>query len=230
MLAASFPTGIGAGASETRPYQPATNLSIPFIPPHTAYPPSRLSSLTSCAHHLGKDSKGLIDTVDIDTVKRYRSLPKISYPGTPASRIAHPSRLGLGLSGASMGFDHMDEFNPADFTTTANFPTSIITSLHHQPIHKYLRRWESHFPPTPCEKNYPIFHSLHIRFHTRTKQPTSVTTPFSPSIPVSMTFMRHYQIRIPSYRPPIFNPPKSHILRSAHCYLSFGSTPLSIII
>ena len=156
MLAASFPTGIGAGASETRPYQPATNLSIPFIPPHTAYPPSRLSSLTSCAHHLGKDSKGseLIDTVDIDTVKRYRSLPKISYPGTPASRIAHPSRLGLGLSGASMGFDHMDEFNPADFTTTANFPTSIISSLHHQPTHKHLRRWESHLPPTPCEKKF----------------------------------------------------------------------------
>ena len=45
----------------------------------------------------GAKAKGseLIDTVDIDTVKRYRSLPKISYPGTPASRIAHPSRLGL---------------------------------------------------------------------------------------------------------------------------------------
>ena len=40
---------------------PATNLSTQFTPTHTAYPPSRLSSLTNFVHHLGKCTDTLIN-------------------------------------------------------------------------------------------------------------------------------------------------------------------------
>ena len=41
--------------------QPATILSIQFTPIHTAYPPSRLSSLTNFVHHPGKCTDTLIN-------------------------------------------------------------------------------------------------------------------------------------------------------------------------
>ena len=114
-------------------------------------------------------------------------------------------------------------------TIQLSFPIHLSARSTRQPSHPWSSRGSD-----PCDTvdvirfmasmgSAPMYESPTAAILTRASQPTSVSTPFSPSIPVPMTFMRHYQIRIPSYRPPIFHPPRFRL--PIHPISIFNSPP-----